>query len=793
MSEDVRIGDINVNVAEEILLHVTTTPEGADMLPNSSSEINSKTGSMFKSSQGGSPSEISADRAMTFEKVISLRDKEIMALRNNASLLEEKVALLETASKTNDDKVRMKEVELEFMHKENDRIRLENERETTLLSSKIEMLKNENTFIKDQKISEIQDMKTKLACETGKTIALSEKLGDAALLSERTMLAFNTQQDLVAAKQEIIENLKKEIENITQSHKFETKKDSSVVTSNLESITESEAQDMVPRKKIIELAENYDAKIKLMCEESNELRAQLEEANAKLIDQGQKEGLVGASKGTEETYEFIKVHGTNGVVMNSFLLWANIQRVTRPEKAWKDEALTKFLKEEITEAKECLWRISGDKIETPLKKRQGASKSNSEINDISGGLKTLAENECLPMFLATSDMVKETPLYNTSQDENDHDKEMKSRLMEIERSMKAMLDNNVETVDEQTSKLEANTKTTEDTNMISYGKTNDQKDGEDENSNKKSKPKVSWAQEDDVYLSESEDDVPKEQWSVAGESSKSKRRTWKDKLNILKGTLSSDNSDAPQPADVHLVAYGFGTDTSGEQIKQWLKSNGIWVKNCNLLTTFEGARSHTFKLVVKATDYEKTTNPAIWPENVGVRKFKFFRPKKGRSGGGNQDKKLNSGGPNVIVHPEHANNENQRQRSQHNGIGYSNTRLAEKDSNRLWNPPTKELLMQYQKRFGPIGPPGNPPLQPQNVWQQPNRGMLQNNQKVQNEWIRKTQPQVKILQRNGNNLSSSQFNQQIMQPDDLVMAGGDTPVFSLTTGDDWSMGYQTQQ
>ena len=101
--------------------------------------------------------------------------------------------------------------------------------------------------------------------------------------------------------------------------------------------------------------------------------------------------------------------------------------------------------------------------------------------------------------------------------------------------------------------------------------------------------------------------------------------------------------------------------------------------------------------------------------------------------------------------------------------------------------------MQYQKRFGPIGPPGNPPLQPQNVWQQPNRGILQNNQKVQNEWIRRTQPQVKILQRNGNNLSSSQLNQQMMQLDEVVMAGSDTPLFSLTTGDDWSMGYQTQQ
>ena len=48
------------------------------------------------------------------------------------------------------------------------------------------------------------------------------------------------------------------------------------------------------------------------------------------------------------------------------------------------------------------------------------------------------------------------------------------------------------------------------------------------------------------------------------------------------------------------------------------------MKNCILLTKYEGARSHTFKISIKAADYEKATNPDIWPDKVGVRKYKFF-------------------------------------------------------------------------------------------------------------------------------------------------------------------------
>ena len=61
---------------------------------------------------------------MNYEKVILLRDKEILTLCNNASLLMETVELLENAIKTKEDSIAMKDVELEFTHRENDWIKL---------------------------------------------------------------------------------------------------------------------------------------------------------------------------------------------------------------------------------------------------------------------------------------------------------------------------------------------------------------------------------------------------------------------------------------------------------------------------------------------------------------------------------------------------------------------------------------------------------------------------------------------------------------------------------------------
>ena len=389
-----------------------------------------------------------------------------------------------------------------------------------------------------------------------------------------------------------------------------------------------------------------------------------------------------------------------------------------------------------------------------MKKRQGSSKSVSEVDDIAKALKILAESENLPMFIATADMVKETPIFLQAEKVSESEREMMSKLEYVENSLKEMLTQN---------------KATEEAHKL-VKETNGSAENRDKE-NSIQAARVTWAEEEDIVLSDSEDHSAEEEWSVVGEKSKNKRKSWKDKLNILKGTLPNDNNDAPQPADVHLVAYGFGTDTSGEQLKQWLRSNGVIVKSCSLLTTFEGARSHTFKLVVKSTDYEKATNPAIWPENVGVRKFRFFGSKKRSNANGDKNNnKRSSLDPEVIIHPEQPANNNQR-KSQPNYSNRADLAGKERDTSRIWNPPGKDLLMQYQKRFGPIGPRGNPPLQSQNIWYPPQaRQAQQANRKVQNN-----HPQVTILRRNAP--YPQQISQEMMTEDDY----------------DWSVDYDAYQ
>ena len=96
--------------------------------------------------------------------------------------------------------------------------------------------------------------------------------------------------------------------------------------------------------------------------------------------------------------------------MNDLLLWIDIERKTTTEDVWKSQALNKFTKEEITAAKEELWKIVGDAGK--LVRRQEASKSEVEIDDIAELFNNLSESSSLPMFIGTSNMIIKTPVYN---------------------------------------------------------------------------------------------------------------------------------------------------------------------------------------------------------------------------------------------------------------------------------------------------------------------------------------------------------------------------------------------
>ena len=99
----------------------------------------------------------------------------------------------------------------------------------------------------------------------------------------------------------------------------------------------------------------------------------------------------------------------------------------------------------------------------------------------------------------------------------------------------------------------------------------------------------------------------------------------KKSLNILHGTAEMNNNIA---AAVSLVAYGVAKDASEEQLNSFLQAKNINVIECKKLTTFEQARTHCYKVTIKASEYEKATKPEVWPYRVGVRLFKQFREKK---------------------------------------------------------------------------------------------------------------------------------------------------------------------
>ena len=157
-----------------------------------------------------------------------------------------------------------------------------------------------------------------------------------------------------------------------------------IMTSNstMSVTTDQDTRSKVTHDKVVEISNHYDGKIQLLTEEIDLLKVKLKdsdmELNKKNLQIQQLETRLGCNakpsdaklekkyNSVAEACEYLNTHGANGVIMNGFLVWANIQRMIRPANSWKEEALSKFVKEEITEAKECLWRTCGDSIPTPM-------------------------------------------------------------------------------------------------------------------------------------------------------------------------------------------------------------------------------------------------------------------------------------------------------------------------------------------------------------------------------------------------------------------------------------------
>ena len=113
--------------------------------------------------------------------------------------------------------------------------------------------------------------------------------------------------------------------------------------------------------------------------------------------------------------------------------------------------------------------------------------------------------------------------------------------------------------------------------------------------------------------------------------------------NICFGTAKTSGDNEKETllaADVDLVATGVMKDCTNEDLKEFLRNKGIGAVSVETLTRDEvlpNVRTKTFKITVKAAQYEMALKPDVWPYRVAVRHYRA--PKRTESTWGNQSGK----------------------------------------------------------------------------------------------------------------------------------------------------------
>ena len=322
-----------------------------------------------------------------------------------------------------------------------------------------------------------------------------------------------------------------------------------------------------------------------------------------------------SKNGVEECCEFIKAHVVNGVILNGFLLWANIQRKPNAENIWKAQAISSFDKEEITTAKTDLWCLRNESTIGKLTKRQGSGKIKFEIDDICTALKKLSDNDELPIFLGTSAMVARTPLFNTSR--NNDNKVLTNRLKILEDAINSFMSSSTDTMS-----LPHETAPPDAGSLNDASKNETPGNLQVNHPGREGEPTFSLVVDDpggwntvvkrDRKKNPGHDITPKFNRGEKG-------RNWRQ--SILHGTASNTQPGGNGlSADVDLVAYGFAKHVTSIQLSKYLEE----MDDCTLLTKYEGAHTFSFKITIKPQCFERAKDPSIWPYRVGLRLYKYF-------------------------------------------------------------------------------------------------------------------------------------------------------------------------
>ena len=344
-------------------------------------------------------------------------------------------------------------------------------------------------------------------------------------------------------------------------------------------------------------------------------------------------------------------------MINGVVAWIDIVHDGAADGVWKAQADSHYLEKEIAEAKAALWKACGEKLGTRTD-RQGENKKKKEIDDISDNLRKLKSESNFPLILATSRMIARAPPFGAIS-ESSNITDVVSKVKNLEDCMGAFMKKQSDQMKELTEIVAVNAYQKKpsapllrETGNLETPRTKRRRLEDEELSQQPSAPPAKDVLEEQhgpvngagSYAGVAAGPAPPHQGGgVKGITPITQARFRKKSVLVYgKATIGKNDTEEILAADVELVATGVAKDASSEQLEEFIVGKGIDVVEITKLTTFEQARTNTFKIKIKAAQYTKAMDPDIWPLRVGVRHYR--QPRRDQNTGNSWNDQTNKSG-----------------------------------------------------------------------------------------------------------------------------------------------------
>ena len=336
----------------------------------------------------------------------------------------------------------------------------------------------------------------------------------------------------------------------------------------------------------------------------------------------------------------LRDHGKNGVVISGLVAWMEVQMNTEGCDIWRGLAERNWLDSEVTHAKEALSSACGDVLTTLVPEfKTRRQKKEKEIEDIRKAIVALQINNRMPLVLASTGMMKRCPpawgqpATATTQDVmgkvhmleevmTNHMEQQRKQMESLSQQITAMrgtgtlpkIPGKPDLAIDLTDTPSKKRKLAESTGQTSYAAAAGAAVGGVHPLPHGTQQQPSMSQLQQVFQQQINPRIPP-----------------RSPRNICFGTAKSSgdqNIENMLAADVDLVASGVSKDCSDDDLSQFLKGKGIETVAVETLTRTEildQVRTKTFKITVKAAQYEAALKPEVWPYRVAVRHYKAPR------------------------------------------------------------------------------------------------------------------------------------------------------------------------